>query len=156
MPKTKSKNSDRPLTASEAKDIRLSVVRGYKLLRLKPGSATPEQVQEAICKVIDGVFLGKKKVTKKAIEDMGVNLGCLWGQTICDKLGWEWCYMSAHGSESYAVVPSDRSYALEPMNFVFTQLHKRLPEENTSLLLFNMVVGGSLEKQKRGAYITVG
>ena len=155
MPKKKSKNSDRPLTPEEEKDIRLSVVRGYKLLKLKPKSATAEQVQEAMCKVIDAVFLGKKKVTKKAVEDMGVNLGCLWGQTICDKLGWEWCYMTAHGSESYAVVPPDRSYALEPMNFVFTQLHKRLPEENTSLLLFNMVVGGSLKKQKRGAYITV-
>lgn len=156
MPKKKSKNSDRPLTPEEERDIRLSVRRGYKLLKLKPESATAEQVQEAMCKVIDAVFLGKKKVATRAIEDMGVNLGCLWGQTICDKLGWEWCYMTAHGGESYAIVPPDRSYALEPMNFVFTQLQKKLPEENTSLLLFNMVVGGSLEKQKRGAYITVG
>src|SRR4051794_8195534 len=156
MSQKKSKSSDRPLTPEEEKDIRLSVVRGYKLLKLKPENATTEQVQKAICKVIDDVFLGKKKVTEKAVGDMGVNRGCFWGQTICDKLGWEWCYMSAHGDESYAIAPPDRSYALEPMNYVFTQLHKRLPEENTSLLLFNMVVGGSLSKQKAGAYITVG
>ena len=155
MPKAKSKNSDRPLTESEAKDIRLSVARGYKHLKLKPDTS-PEKVQEAIYAAIDGICLGKKKATAKAVEDMGINLGCLWGQTICDKLGWEWCYMTAHGGESFAVVPPDRSYALEPMNFVFTQLHRRPPEDNTSLLVFNMVVGGALEKQKRGAYITFG
>lgn len=155
MPKTKPKNSDRPLTDEEAKEIRLSVARGYKLLKLKPGTPA-EKVQQAICTAIDAVCLGKKKATPKQIEDMGINVGCLWGQTICDKLGWEWCYMMAHGDESFAVVPADRSYALEAMNIVFTQLNKRAPEENTSLLVFNMVVGGALKKQRRGSYITFG
>src|SRR5512138_2469089 len=147
MPKTKPKNSDRPLTAAEAKEIRQSVARGYKLLKVKPGTPA-EKVQEAICKAIDAVCLGKKKASAKQVEDFGINLGCLWGQTVCDKLGWEWCYLMAHGDESFAVVPPDRSYAIEPMNFVFTQLHKRQPEDNTSLLVFNMVVGGAPQKQK--------
>jgi hypothetical protein len=155
MPKTKPKNSDRPLTAAEAKDIRLSIARGYKHLKLNPHTSA-EKVQEAICAAIDAVCLGKKKATAKTVEDMGLNLGCLWGHTICDKLGWDWCYMTAHGDEGFAIVPPDRSYAIEPMSYVFTQLHRRPPEDNTSLLLFNMVVGGSLEKAKRGAYITVG
>jgi|SRR6266850_1121080 len=155
MPKIKSKNSDRPLTAAESKDIRLSIQRGYKHLKLKPAMSA-EKVQKAICAAIDAVCLGKRKATKRQIEDMGMNLGCLWGQTICDRLGWEWCYITAHGDEDFAIVPPDRSYAIEPMSYVFTQLHGRPPEDNTSLLLFNMVVGGSLEKQKRGAYITVG
>lgn len=42
------------------------------------------------------------------------------------------------------------------MNFVFTQLHKRQTEDYTSLLVFNMVVGGALKKQKPRAYITFG
>ena len=155
MSKAKSKNSDWPLIATEEKDIRLSVTRGYKQLKLKPDSDA-EIVQEAICLAIDDICLGKKKATAKMIEDMGINLGCLWGQTICDKLGWEWRYLTAHGSVSFAIVPPDRSYALQPMNFVFTQLHKREPDDNTSLLVFNMVVGGALPKQKRGAYITFG
>jgi len=155
MPKIKQKNSDRPLTAAEAKDIRQSVARGYKFLKLKPETPV-EKVQEAICKAIDAVCLGKKKATPKLVEDMGLNLGCLWGQTVCEKLGWEWCYLMAHGDEGFAVVPPDRSYAIEPMNLVFTQLHKRQPEDNTSLLVFNMVVGGALEKQKPRAYITFG
>jgi hypothetical protein len=156
MPKTRSENSDRPLTTAEAKDIRLSIARGYKQLKLDPESASAEVVQKAICAAIDAVCLGKKKTTKREIENMGLNLGCLWGQTICDKLGWEWCYMTAHGDEGYAIAPADRSYAIEPMSYVFTQLHQRPPEDNTSLLLFNMAVGGSFKKQKRGAYITLG
>jgi hypothetical protein len=150
----KSKNSDRPLTAAEEKDIRLSVSRGYKHLKLKPGTPV-EKVQKAIRDTIDAVCLRKKKATTRVVQDMGVNLGCLWGQTICDKLGWEWCFMTAHGSKSYAIVSPDRAYAIEPMNFVFTQLHKRPPEDNTSLLLFNMVVAGNLGKRKRGAYMTM-
>jgi hypothetical protein len=156
MPKKKSQNSDRPLTAVEEKDIRLSIARGYKHLKLKPGRATAEDVQKAICAAIDAVCLGKKKATRRVIEDMGVNLGCLWGQSICDKLGWQWCFLTAHGDEGFAIVPPDRSYAIDPMSFVFTQLHKGPTEDNTSLLLFNMVVGGSFDKPKRGAYITVG
>ena len=64
MPKAKSKNSDRPLTAAEAKDIRQSVTRGYKFLKLKP-EASAEQVQDAIYAAIDAVCLGKKKATPK-------------------------------------------------------------------------------------------
>lgn len=156
MANVKPKNADRPLSATEAKDIQRSVARGYKHLKLKTESASVEPIQEAICAAIDAVCRGRKKITKRQIEDMGLNLGCLWGQTICDKLGWEWCYMTAHGDEGYAIVPSDRSYAIEPISYVFTQLHRRPPEDNTSLLLFNMVVGGSLKKGKAGAYITVG
>lgn len=155
MPKAKSKNSDRPLTPDEAKEVRESTARGYKDLKLKP-SASPEKIQEAICAAIDSITLGKKKASAKRIEDIGLDLGCLWGQTICDKLRWEWCYMTAHGDESFAVVPPDRSYAVSPMNFIFTQLQKRQPDDNTSLLVFNMLVAGSLEKQKRGSYITFG
>jgi len=83
MPKTKSKHSDRPLTASEAKDLCLSVPRGYKHLKLKPDTSA-EKIQEAIRAAIDAICLGKKKATAKAVEDLGINLGCLWRQTVCD------------------------------------------------------------------------
>lgn len=156
MPK-KLKGSDRPLTAAEAKDVRLSIARGYKALKLDPKKASPEKVQEAILKLIDPICLGKKKVSPKVTEDLGVNIGCLWGQTIADTLnGWEWCYATVDGDELFAMAAPDRSILVAPMNFIFAQLHKRLPEENTSMLAFNMIVAGSYGKQKAGAYVTVG
>jgi hypothetical protein len=155
-PKAKTKtNSDRPLTASEQKDIDLSVARGYKQLKLNPETTTPEQAQQAIHEAVDEVFLGKKKLSERALVDMGINLGCLWGQTIAKVMGWEWCYATAHGEEFFAVVSPNRSYALAPMNFIFTQLYKRPPDENNSMLLYNMVVGESLPQSKARAYVTI-
>jgi hypothetical protein len=157
MPTKQPKNSDRPLTEVEAKDVKLSIARGYKALKLDPKKTTTAKTQEAIQKVIDPIFLQKKKVSAKTIEDLGVNLGCVWGQTICDSLkGWEWCYATVEGDEFFAVAAPDRSMLVAPMNFIFTQLQKRLPEENTSLLLFNMLVAGTCGKHKRGAYVTIG
>lgn len=156
MPKKLPKNSDRPLELAEEKDIRLAVGRGYKWLKLKRGRTTPMQVQEAILKTIDSVMDSKKKMTARAIENLAINLGCLWGQTVCDEIGWEWCFATIGDENVFAVAPPNRSYVVAPMGFVQTQLQKRPPEDNTSLLLFNMVVGGSLPKAKAGAYITVG
>jgi hypothetical protein len=157
MPRKKTKNFDRPLSASEAKDVRLSIARAYKTLKLDAKKATAEKTQKAIQKVIDPIFLQKKKVSAKTLEDLGVNLGCLWGQTICDRLeGWEWCYATVNGNDFFAVAAPDRSILIAPMNFVFEQLQKRLPEENTSMLAFNMLVAGSYGKHKPGAYVTVG
>jgi hypothetical protein len=86
-----------------------------------------------------------------------VNLGCVWGQTVCDSLkGWEWCYATVDGDDFFAVAAPDRSLLVAPMNFIFEQLKKRLPDENTSMLAFNMLLAVSYGKQKRGAYITVG
>ena len=95
--------------------------------------------------------LGKKKLKKDAVLDLAVNLGCLWGQTVCDELGWEWCcLMLGDGRETYVIVTPNRSHIVSPMDFVLEQLQKRLPEENTSMLLFNMLKGkkfGSAQSQ---------
>lgn len=156
MPQTK-KKSDRALTDSETKDVRLSIARAYKALKLDPKRATVQEVQKAILKIIDPICSGKKNVPARKIQDLGVNLGCLWGQTVVDSLkGWEWCYASVEGEEFYAVAAPDRSILVAPMNFIFTQLHKRLPEENTSMLAFNMLVAGSYGNHRPRSYLTVG
>ena len=156
MPKKLTKNSDRPLELAEEKEIRLAVGRGYKHLKLKRGRATPMQIQEAMLKTIDSIMDSKKRKTARAIEDLAIDLGCLWGQTVCDTIGWEWCFATIGIENVFAVAPPNRSYVVAPMCFVQTQLQKRPPEDNTSLLLFNMIVGGSLPKAKAGTYITVG
>jgi hypothetical protein len=43
-----------------------------------------------------------------------------------------------------------------PMDFIQTQLQKRLPEENTSMLVFNMLKGKSYGKSTAKAYLHVG
>jgi hypothetical protein len=146
------RNRDRALTKKEAEDIRLSVARGHRQLRLAAGKASSQQTQKHIRDAIDKVVLGKSKLTGSAKKDLAVNLGCLWGQTICDAVGWEWCFARINGTGTYCVVPPNRSYAIAPMQFVLEQLNKKPPADNTSLLLFNMVKAGTLPKSKARAY----
>lgn len=156
MPTKPAKNSDRPLKPAEEKGVRAAIAEGYKHLKLDPATATSEQVQEALYKEVDRINLARKKMSAQAIEDLAINLGCLWGQTVCDEIGWEWCFATIGDEQVIGIAPPDRSYLIAPMGFVQTQLEKRPPEDNTSRLLFNMVVGGSLKKVKAGSYITVG
>ena len=152
----KPKMLDRPLNAKEQRDIDLSIKRGYKYLKLDPKSS-PKKTQEAMLNAIDAVSLEKKKLKKDAVLDLAVNLGCLWGQIVCDELGWEWCcLMLSNGRETYVIVTPNRSHMVSPMDFVLEQLQKRMPEENTSMLLFNMLKGKKFGRAKAKSYMHVG
>jgi hypothetical protein len=155
MPKKTTKNSDRPLQADEAGEIRASIGRAYAHLKLKP-SASATHVQEAMRDAIDAVTLGKKKLPMKAREGFAFDLGCLWGQIVCDALGWQWCVATVDGDEFIGVAPANRSHIVPVLNFICTQIEKRPPEENTSLLLFNMLKEGSFGKAKAASYIPIG
>jgi hypothetical protein len=148
--------SDRPLDEGERRDIRLSIARGYKHLKLAPKSSTAS-TQRAIRSAVDAIVLGRNKPRQNAVTDLAVNLGCLWGQTVCDELKWEWCRVKfADGREAYAIVPPDRSHMVLPMDFIHRQLRKRPPEENTSMLLFNMLKGKKFGRAKPRSYVHAG
>ena len=98
MPRKITKNSDRPLQSEEAAEIRACIARAYAHLKLKP-NASAKRVQEAMRDAIDAVTLGKKKLPRKVREGFAFDLGCLWGQTVCDALGWQWCVATVAGDE---------------------------------------------------------
>ena len=147
--------SDRPLKPSERKDVEKSIARGYEALDLPPGTPAAK-TQKAMRVLIDQVVDGKRTLTPRAAADLSVNLGCLWGQAICDAAGWEWCSVKIGRTDLISVARPDRSYVVRPMHFIQQQLHKRLRGDNASLLLFNMIKGNSLPAGKPKAYVTVG
>jgi hypothetical protein len=148
--------TDRPLSKNEERDIDLSIKRGLEYLKLDAKSS-PQQIHGAMLEAIDPIALGRKKVSKRVETDLAVNLGCLWGQTVCDALGWEWCFVTLEsGAGTYVIVPPNRSHMVAPMDFIQTQLQKRLPEENTSMLVFNMLKGRSFPRAKAKTYLHVG
>lgn len=154
-PARRATGSDRPLNAAEMKDITLSIARGHKHLKLTPG-ALALKVQQAIRDLIDPIALGRKKVGSKTVTDLAVNVGCLWGQTVCDVAGWEWCFARIGKADAYAITTPNRSHVVAPMNFVHAQLKKRPPLDNTSLLLFNMIRAGKLPAAKPRTFLHVG
>lgn len=148
--------SDRPLNAGEKKDVVRSIARGYKHLKISP-STSPAESQRAIRDLIDRIVRGQQKVTPKTSTDLAVNLGCLWGQTVCDNAGWEWCLARVDGKDLLAVAAPDRSHLVSPMHFLRSQLTKRRPGDNTSLLLFNMIKSGTpLSRAQPNTYTQIG
>ena len=110
-----------------------------------------------ILMLITASFYWYGSQSEKMVLDLAVNLGCLWGQTVCDGLDWQWCcLMLGDGRETYVVVTPNRSHIVAPMDFVLEQLQKRLPEENTSMLLYDMLKGKAFGKAKAKAYLHVG
>jgi hypothetical protein len=150
-PPPKAKVAERPLKASEKKDVELSIARGYEALKLKPKTPA-DKTQSAIRKYIDSVALGKRKLSSRQATDAAVNVGCLWGQTICDAAGWEWCFVKG----LFVVASKDRAHMVAPMHFVQEQLKKRAPQENTSALLFNMIKARRLPRATSKSYLMIG
>jgi hypothetical protein len=61
------------------------------------------------------------------------------------------------GAALLAVAAPDRSHLVSPMHFVRSQLMKRPPEDNFSLLLFNMIrSGAALSPAGAKAYRLIG
>ncbi len=151
MPKKKATKTDSPLPAEMQAELKDAIASAYKYLKLKPGCPA-KKVQQALFDTIYAFYKGKKKLGKRALEDLGTNLGCLWGQTVCDSFGWEWCMADLKGDVFVAVVSPNRAYATQPLGFITEELKKRYPEDIDSLMAFNMIAGGKYSKGKAKDY----
>ena len=155
MPNKRTKKSDRKLTAEEQAEVRDLITAAYRFLKLRP-RAPAKKVQESIFAAIVAVYRGKTKLPKATVEDLGIKLGCLWGQTVCDSFGWEWCIVHPDKKDAWiAVVSPDRSYAVSGM-FITQDLRKRYPQDIDSLMLFNLIEGGKFRKGKPRSYLVIG
>ena len=150
--------SDRPLKAREQREVSQAIIQGYACLKLDPTKTKPARVQETLHEFIHSLIESKKKLSAEKATELSVNLGCLWGQTVCDALGWEWCRATIDREGIFAIAAPDRSHLVPPMHFIQKQLRKRgAPEAaNTSLLLFNMLKARSFPPAHPKAYCVLG
>ena len=85
-----------------------------------------------------------------ALDDVALGLGCLWGQAVCDLLGWEWASVRLGPEwQDYGVVPPGRSHVIFPVRYVRGLLADP-GRDRTSLLLYNMLRAGSLPPSDKG------
>jgi hypothetical protein len=123
---------------------------------MKSGTETPDSVQEAIRRSVDRVLLAEKKPKQKELEDVALGLGCLWSQTVCDALGWQWCAATLEGDEVVLIASPDRSHVFMPMQFIQEQLGKSPGGDKTSLLAYNMLKAGKYGVAKPRSYALLG
>ena len=78
-------------------------------------------------------------------------MGAVWGVQIVEALGWKWACLRQGEEEGYAVVSEDRAYAAFPNRFVKWLLDDP-SQDNTVMLMFNMMKSGQLPPSSPGAY----
>jgi hypothetical protein len=126
---------------------------GRRALRLNT-QTKPKRVQAAIQTRIDN-FRKRKRHTEKEAEDAALLLGCLWGQTLCDEMGWEWIALRQGKRSLYGVASPKRESVALPMQHILS-LFKNPDEEANTLLLYNMIRTGEMTVSLPKSYTIIG
>jgi hypothetical protein len=146
---------DRPLTGAEQGEVENGVAGAIQWLGgVRP--ALPDEWQERLYEAINAFRSEPVDSRKALLSKAALCFGCLWGQTICYELGWEWAAVSLEpGAEFYGVVSPSRSHMVFPLHYLQDLLSD--PErDQTSLLLYNMLKAGSLPPASPGEYSVIG
>jgi hypothetical protein len=154
---TKPGATERPLPADVAREIEEAARRARTTLKLTAKS-TPAATLQAILAAVERQIAGPKRPPEAETENLAIDLGCLWAQTVCDALGWQWCELKyPKRPATYAIVTPDRSHAIVPMAYMARQLDQRGPSaDNTTLLLFNMLKANRLPPARPKSYKPLG
>ena len=138
--------TDRALNGEETEAVRKQMEHAMEVLGIDPRTTTPDDIQQSVYHEVNRVRNDIAMNDPEILEDIALGLGCLWGQSVCDMLGWEWAFITIEGSDGIGVLSPSRSLAAFPMASI-----KRILEdsqrENTSLLLYNMLKAGSFSAE---------
>jgi hypothetical protein len=145
--------ADRPLAAAERDEVEGRVAGALKWLGADAGSESPDQLQQRLDVALHALRLGW---ASGDITQITLCLAYLWGQTVCDRLGWEWAAVSLKpDAEELGVVNPSRSHVILPLEYVEELISD--PARNQSiLLLYDRLKAGSLPPADPGEYSVIG
>ena len=133
-------------------EVSEAVQRALEALALKP-TLRPASVAECIANRIDEARSPGKGKGKKApnLDDLAIDLGALWGETLCRACGWRWMEVQdPDGAFLTNVCSPDKAFRVNPIAKVYSLLNdRRLP--NNTALLFNMIEAEALPQSVAGA-----
>ena len=113
-------------------------------------------MQQWIYETVNALRSEASEAAEDGRTQTALNLGCLWGQAVCDQLGWEWAAVTLEpGSEFYGVVSPSRSHIIFPLHYM-EELLSDPDRDQTSLPLYNMLKAGSLPPAEPGEYRVLG
>ena len=140
---------ERVLTEGETTAIDTSSRLALKHIGLAEEETDPKTIVTAICGYVDTV---RKTGEVPTDQDLLLGIGALWGKQLVAVLDWTWVHLSwESGFKTYGVVPEDRAVVCIPLDVLPDHLQKKTPE-NTTLLLFNMIVAGNQGPAAPGSY----
>src|SRR5262249_37775916 len=112
---TRMHKSSHPLTAEERQEIADWVAFGLHRLGVEANTESADELQDLLRCAIDQFRRWDAAKRAASLDRTSLCLGCLWGQTVCDRLGWEWAKVSLGPEwEGYGVVSPSRSHVVLP------------------------------------------
>jgi hypothetical protein len=141
---------DRPLTADEFADLRGFQDAGRAGLAGAAEAEDPRAVVEAIGAVVHGL----RNLDEDAKVHASVAFGALWGEQVHRALGWDWVLLpiEAPEDEVFVLVSPTRDYYISPL-YLLLPYATGTRTEDTSVLLFNMLVAGAVPAGRPAAYV---
>ncbi|CAN0451475.1 unnamed protein product, partial [Ectocarpus fasciculatus] len=86
-------DSDRPLKSDEQQEIDDCIRDGLKRVgATQEDMKSTTYVQKRIRVYIDE--FRERPPQQEEVVDAALQVGCLWGHTVCRKLGWEWAFVT--------------------------------------------------------------
>ena len=115
--------SERPLSDEERAQVASRSADGRRLLGID-ADARPDETRAAIHAWLEEFRQRKRRCSKKKLQDTALALGSLWGQTMCEGLGWQWAAVTliSRDTESHAVVPPERQCIIIALENFFALL----------------------------------
>src|SRR5262245_57977040 len=148
--------TDRPLSEEERGEVEDCLDRARGWFGDDADAASPDRIQQWIYETVNALRAEPREVTEDGRTQTALNLGCLWGQAVCDQLGWEWAAVSVEpGSEFFGVVTPSRSHVIFPLHYM-EELLSDAERDQTSLLLYNMLKAADLPPADPGEYKVLG
>jgi hypothetical protein len=119
-------DSDRPLKSDEKREVEDCIRGGLERVgATRDDRKSTTAIQKRILTYINE--FRERSAPQDEVVDAALQVGCLWGHTVCCKLGWEWAFVTKEGNGVFAVVSPGREYVVFPMLYAQRRLQiKRL------------------------------
>ena len=144
--------SDRFLTSDEQSEVKKCIKSAFELLHIEPTEAKLDDIHVKISDFIDSYRT--EYASEDSIIETALVIGCLWGQIVCDRLKWQWVYVTIEGNEIFGIISPKREYVIFPMVYI-RDLLKSPEADQTSLLLYNMLKAGKLPPSEENKYLVL-
>src|SRR5262249_8903857 len=100
--------TDRPLPEDLADEIRDCIPVAERILGIDRDELSAEEVHRKIFDWMYARWKTAKPLSEEEYDEFIVPLACLWGEMICEQLGWNWAWVEVKRNEGPAII---RPYA---------------------------------------------
>jgi hypothetical protein len=142
---------ERELTFPELEDLQ-ALIQAAAEATGQTEQAAPDEVVQSISDAV--ATIRRSMSDRQQAFEASIPYGALWGDQVRRALGWEWVWLTEVEDEQYqyyAVTSPNREYFVAPL-FLHGPFAMGDAEEDTSVLLFNLLRTGHIPRTGPRAY----